>query len=104
MKVESNIRPEYVINLQGMQLVSFNIKEIINVENGLEKVYYEYDQIKVDPTFSLIDVDKKVEQFNRLEALAYLASTDWYVTRKLEKGVEIPEEVTKKRDEARDIA
>lgn len=105
MKVESNIRPEYVINLQGMQLVSFNIKEIINVENGLERVYYEYDQIKVDPTFSLIDIDKQVEQFNRLEALSYLASTGWYVERLNDpsSGKAIPEDVLAKRVEAREL-
>ena len=38
------------------------------------------------------------------EALNYLASTDWYVTRKLETGVEIPEDVSVKRAEARAIA
>lgn len=50
------------------------------------------------------DEYKASTEYKKAEALAYLASTDWYVTRKLEKGVEIPEEVTKKRDEAREIA
>lgn len=35
------------------------------------------------------------------EARAYLASTDWYVTRKLETGVEIPADITTAREEAR---
>ena len=35
------------------------------------------------------------------EALSYLGSTDWYVTRKLETGVEIPIEIFIKRAEAR---
>ena len=35
------------------------------------------------------------------EALSYLVSTDWYVTRKLETGVEIPIEIFIKRAEAR---
>jgi hypothetical protein len=38
---------------------------------------------------------------NKQEALTYLNSTDWYVTKKIETGVEIPEEVTIKRAEAR---
>jgi len=50
------------------------------------------------------DEVKQTIEYKKAEALAYLASTDWYVTRKLEKGIEIPEEVTKKRDEAREIA
>jgi len=36
-----------------------------------------------------------------MKARAYLTSTDWYVTRWLEKGVPIPEEVSQKREEAR---
>lgn len=35
------------------------------------------------------------------KARAYLESTDWYVTRFLEKGVAIPDEITQKRDQAR---
>lgn len=37
-----------------------------------------------------------------VEALAYLASTDWYVIRKQETGVEIPADILAKRQEARD--
>lgn len=36
------------------------------------------------------------------EALAYLASTDWYVIRKQETGAEIPADILAKRQEARD--
>ena len=36
------------------------------------------------------------------EHRAYLAKTDWYATRAYETGVAIPEEVAKKRKEARD--
>lgn len=35
------------------------------------------------------------------EAIAYLASTDWYVTRWQEKGVPVPAEVSAERDAAR---
>lgn len=34
-------------------------------------------------------------------ALAYLADTDWYVTRKVEMGKEIPEEILSARTAAR---
>jgi len=36
------------------------------------------------------------------EDLAYLASTDWYITRFLELQKEIPEEISTKRQECRD--
>lgn len=37
----------------------------------------------------------------RVQAIAYLSQTDWYVTRYLETGVAIPEEVTTARAAAR---
>lgn len=43
-------------------------------------------------------VQSKINQ----ESLAYLASTDWMVTRFAETGVEIPVEVKEKRQAARD--
>ena len=35
------------------------------------------------------------------ESLAYLTSTDWYVTRKSETGVAVPADVTQARTDAR---
>lgn len=46
------------------------------------------------------DAKMKQEEANR-EARAYLAMTDWYVTRKAETGKEIPEEILEKREAAR---
>ncbi len=39
----------------------------------------------------------------KAEAQAYLNSTDWYVVRFAETGVAIPQEVTDKRAEAREL-
>ena len=50
------------------------------------------------------EIQAELAAHTKAEALAYLASTDWYVTRKLETGVEIPEEVSKLRAEARLVA
>jgi hypothetical protein len=49
-------------------------------------------------------VEAKLNEFIdvKQEALDYLASTDWYVVRYAETGVEVPEEVMKKRQEARE--
>lgn len=50
------------------------------------------------------EVAAELAAHTKAEALAYLASTDWYVTRKAETGVEIPEEVSRLRAEARLVA
>ena len=47
------------------------------------------------------EVAAELAAHTKAEALAYLASTDWYVTRKIETGVEIPEEVSRLRAEDR---
>ena len=48
---------------------------------------------------------KREEERSReiLEAKEYLNNTDWYVTRKIETGKEIPHDVSEKRQFYRDI-
>ena len=41
------------------------------------------------------------QQTTNSESLAYLASTDWYVTRKSETDVAVPSDILTKRAEAR---
>lgn len=43
---------------------------------------------------------KIIDEYN--ESMDYLSNTDWYVTRKLETGKEIPEEIKEQREEARE--
>ncbi len=50
------------------------------------------------------EIAAELAAHTKAEALAYLASTDWYLTRKAETGVEIPEEVSRLRAEARLVA
>lgn len=54
-----------------------------------------------EPEFT--EEELKVSTLNKQiqEAKAYLSDTDWYITRKMETGVEIPLEVLTKRAEAR---
>ena len=54
-----------------------------------------------EPEFTVEEL--KVSTLNKQiqEAKAYLSDTDWYITRKMETGVEIPLEVLTKRAEAR---
>lgn len=52
----------------------------------------------VKPDF---DVDKLLADIEIYEE--YLANTDWYITRKIENGKPVPEDVLAKREEARNI-
>ena len=67
-----------------------------------EAVIAECESKFVYPSAAEIEAELLAQR--KQEALNYLASTDWYVTRKLETGVEIPEDVSVKRAEARAIA
>jgi hypothetical protein len=50
-----------------------------------------------------IAAEKKLKQdLINQESLKYLTETDWYVTRKQETGVDIPEDILTKRQAARD--
>ena len=50
------------------------------------------------------EMDAEILENQKQEAKQYLSSTDWYVTRKMETGVEIPLDVLTKRAEARLLA
>lgn len=101
MKVQSGVRPEYIQSIQGVKLVSFDIKELTRSDNGVEVSYFEYEQIRVDPTFDVEAIDKLVLKARSAEAQKYLDSTDWYIVRFMDSGVEVPQEVKDKRAEAR---
>lgn len=68
--------------------------------------YEEYKQWLSEgntPEPEFTEEELKVSTLNKQiqEAKAYLSDTDWYITRKMETGVEIPLEVLTKRAEAR---
>lgn len=53
-------------------------------------------------SFEVIDISKELEAQQESEkALKYLVETDWMISRKVETGKELPEEVKKARAEAR---
>jgi hypothetical protein len=54
-----------------------------------------------DITFEDLIITRESYETNK-NSKVYLSSTDWYVTRKLETGVEIPVEITAKRQAARE--
>lgn len=67
--------------------------------NLLEVIEHEAEY-----TVVIEDISTQVQQeeANRA-AREYLASTDWYVVRFMETGVEIPEEVSQARQDAREV-
>jgi len=65
----------------------------------------EYSCWKLVNNEIVVDVDK--ENLLRQESInednkAYLSSTDWYITRNAETGVDIPQDILDKRAEARE--
>jgi len=65
------------------------------------------DTVQTQPTDSEITAEiTRLESFEpqrllNIDSLAYLASTDWYVTRQAETGADIPQDILTARAEAR---
>jgi len=53
------------------------------------------------PEFTDAEIAANAQSKVNSESLAYLASTDWYVTRQAETGVDIPQDILTARAEAR---
>ena len=54
-----------------------------------------------DPQFTSDEIAANAQQVINGESLAYLASTDWYVTRQSETDVAVPQDILTLRAEAR---
>jgi len=53
------------------------------------------------PEFTDAEIAANAQAVINSESLAYLASTDWYVTRQAETGADIPQDILTARAEAR---
>jgi len=83
---------EFCNDSQGTESACY-IKGIESAEDGQRR----FQIVPNDPP------DPKEEALSRIRELqSYLDSTDWYVPRSMETGEPIPEEVKKKRAEARE--
>lgn len=71
------------------------------LENHVGLVEIQEDEFKELLELKLKPTPEQLVTQQKTEARQYLNDTDWYVTRKMETGIEIPEEVTIKRAEAR---
>jgi hypothetical protein len=89
VSVEERIREswnEITASVLKLRSEAVEAQESLKAKNTVLECWYE--------------IEKAQEMINH-EAMQYLAETDWYVTRKLENGLEIPQEVFEKRAEAR---
>lgn len=75
--------------------------KVIEEKLGYDIIYndindvWEYKEIDIVQENLLL-----IENSKKLEASLYLNSTDWYIIRKLERDIDIPENITLKRLEA----
>lgn len=68
------------------------------------KAYLPIDCIEITEAEAKIIRDSEILEVDPVaEAKAYLFSTDWYVSRKIETGKNIPKEVLAKRADARKV-
>lgn len=51
----------------------------------------------------LVYEDYKNDYMQKQTAKKYLANTDWYVVRKMEKGIDIPQEISDQRQLCREL-
>ena len=77
-------------------LVSY-ICEVLNVDEktAIDKHYNKF--IEDRKKYELYQEKNNINQ----ESREYLSSTDWYITRQFESGVEVPKDILEKRKEAR---
>lgn len=64
MKVYSDNIPLDLESLQGGILVRNNVVEKKETENGVEKISYEYDEVKIEFTDSDTTIQSKLELIN----------------------------------------
>lgn len=69
---------------------------------AIPEVSHKEVKLKAEYTCEMIDVTAQVNQ-NKInsESLAYLASTDWYIIREMDSGVQCPADIKQARNEAR---
>ena len=80
--------------------VNINVVPSSRVVDGETVNGYEYTTVVFEDSMLYTD-EALLERAKKQEALEYLASTDWYIVRFMDSGVEVPQEIKDKRAEAR---
>ena len=74
----------------------------VEVSPAIPAVTQKKVKLKAEYTIEIEDITAQVEQQRvNQEALAYLASTDWYIIREIDQGTPCPAEVKAERAAAR---
>lgn len=98
--ITGSIRPQFSFSYQALQ---FSASVRTYMSDGVEHQMTEAEQAEVLDFLNNLEVsDEKSRQYaESLNSLRYLESTDWYVTRMVETGVPVPEDVLEARAAAR---
>jgi hypothetical protein len=77
------------------------------IMGGIEETYCIYDDL-ISQGYELIEItqskrDAYEAEQKRARSIAYLNSTDWYLTKMLETGQEVPLDIAVARSEARKL-
>lgn len=89
-----------VIPKTAVEITDDKHKELLNGQSTGKIISADAEgyPILIDPPAPTAE---QLQKQANSKARAYLASTDWYIVRKAETGVDVPEDVLTKRQEAR---
>jgi len=80
----------------------------VGTTDGIRRQYTDIFQEYIDnggtiePLHTEAELARMEQERINSEAKAYLASTDWYVSRKMEVGTDVPQHILDARQQARD--
>jgi hypothetical protein len=98
--ITGSIRPQFSFNYQALQ---FGQSVHVYVNDGVEYQMTDAQKEEVLNFLNNLEVsEEKSRQYaESLANLKYLEATDWYVTRMIESGVPVPEDILAARAAAR---
>ena len=93
-------------NDQDGNLIGYLVNDSMSVSNSSENRHMRdvSEWLKTNtalPQYTVEEIAKAEQDTINSEARQYLASTDWYITRQFESGVEVPKDILEKRKESR---
>ena len=103
------IKAKYTEETLNWVSIEFDDGSIVmsSVKDGIRRQYTDVLQEYLDnggviePQFTQEELDKIEQDKAIADARVYLNSTDWYVVRQVEEGIDVPAEVKTKRAEAK---
>lgn len=101
-RLEAFIKPEFSFDYDSIQFHAHSKGYVLNEQ---WTSFTPEQEAELTAYIQANDEDPEIGPQIRtnIEAQQYLYDTDWYVVRKFETGVAIPQEVLIKRQEARDL-